>query len=361
MEGPGRLRPLTPYDLPEIAALRQRVFRFSERGSLQAVAAYCERVFCHHPWPDDDLWSLVYEDERGRVAGFLGVIPRRMLFRGEPIRAAIATQIMVAPEARGLAGRRLLRAFLSGPQDLSLSDTANDPARRLWESLGGRVATVHSLIWERPLRPFRHFTARLAQNPVLRAALLPARPLFAASDALAAWLPRPFRRGSPHGRTEPLNAQTAGEAAEQILSHHALRPAYDAETFAWLLGQAAEKHQFGSLTGALVRQASGELAGWFVHYVERGGTSEVVQVAARRKATPLVLAHLLQDARRRGASAVAGRLEPGLLQELAGQGCALRRDGPWTLFHARRPEIVQAIDCGDAFLSRLDGEWWLSF
>jgi len=47
--------------------------------------------------------------------------------------------------------------------------------------------------------------------------------------------------------------------------------------------------------------------------------------------------------------------------ELAALGCGFGRDGPWVLIHSRRPEILPAVERGDAFLSRLDGEWWLSF
>jgi hypothetical protein len=31
------------------------------------------------------------------------------------------------------------------------------------------------------------------------------------------------------------------------------------------------------------------------------------------------------------------------------------------LYHSCRPELADAIARNDAFLSRLDGEWWLSF
>lgn len=110
-----------------------------------------------------------------------------------------------------------------------------------------------------------------------------------------------------------------------------------------------------------MRQSDGAVAGWFLHYVEPGSTSEVLQLAGRPAGRALVLAHLLEDARRRGAIAVAGRLEPTWLPELAAQGCALRDDGPWVLYHSSRPEVAAAIERGDAFLSRLDGEWWLSF
>ena len=183
---PGRLRSFRREDIPEVVALRQQVFQFSERERTERLVAYLERIFYDHPWTQDDLPSLVYEDERGRVSGFLGVIPRPLLFQGAPIRAAVATQLMVAPESRGLVGRRLFRAFLTGPQDLSLSDTANEPARLLWESVGGSVSVTHSLSWTRALRPCRHYGSRASSGSAARRlAWLTARPLLVVADALA--------------------------------------------------------------------------------------------------------------------------------------------------------------------------------
>jgi hypothetical protein len=146
-----------------------------------------------------------------------------------------------------------------------------------------------------------------------------------------------------------------------VLGSRALRPVYDASSLDWLLEQVAEKRQFGSLQRALVRDVTGAVAGWFLYFLNRGGVGQVVQVAARPDAARLVLQHLFHHAWARGAAALAGRLEPGLVPELAALGCRFRREGPWVLVHSRRPEILLAVQRGDAFLSRLDGEWWLSF
>lgn len=356
----GHVRPFRPDDLPDVVGLRRRLFRFTERPSPAELADYCERVFCANPWLDDDLPSLVYEDQRGQVVGFLGVLPRRMTFQDEPIRVAIGTQLMVSPEARGLAGWRLVRAFLAGPQDLSMSDVGNDATRMLWENLGGSVAAAHSVTWEKALRPCRLAVSRLGGGTLGRGAALAAQPLIALGDALAAAWPG-AHDGLSGGDTVPLAPATLAAAAAQLLRAFALRPDYHDDSLAWLLGQAAEKHQFGELVGGLVRQSDGAVAGWFLHYVEPGSTSQVLHLAGRPSERALVLAHLLEDARRRGAIAVAGRLEPAWLPELAAQGCTLRDDGPWVLYAARRPELADAIERGDAFLSRLDGEWWLSF
>ena len=356
--GPGRLRSFRREDIPEVAALRQQVFRFSERERTERLVSYLEHIFYAHPWAQDDLPSLVYEDERGRVAGFLGVIPRPLLFQGAPIRAAVATQLMVAPESRGLVGRRLIRAFLAGPQDLSLSDTANDAARLLWESLGGSVSVTHSLSWTRALRPCRHYASRASSGgPARRAAWLAARPVLAVADALATRLVQ----RAPPGSTEPMDAAVMAATLPRLVGPRALRPVYEDGSLGWLLEQAADKRQFGELRQRLVRGPGGEVAGWFLYYRDGGGVGQVLQVAAARSGLALVLRHLFYDAWRGGLTAVAGRLEPAWAAELGAQRCRFERTGPWVLIHARRTEILHAIVCGDAFVSRLEGEWWLSF
>jgi hypothetical protein len=89
--------------------------------------------------------------------------------------------------------------------------------------------------------------------------------------------------------------------------------------------------------------------------------SQVLQLAARPGAQGLVLSHLKRDAWDHGATAVTGRLDPSLLPALEAERACFRHGQPWTLSYSRRPEVLRAIERGKAFVSRLDGEWWLSF
>jgi hypothetical protein len=73
------------------------------------------------------------------------------------------------------------------------------------------------------------------------------------------------------------------------------------------------------------------------------------------------LQRLLVDAWRNGATAVRGRLDPRHAQELSDRHCWFRREGAWTLVHSRHADLTAAIHQGNAFLSRLEGEWWLRF
>jgi hypothetical protein len=358
----GRLRPLRPDDLPDLVALRRRSFRSGERDDPVDLAAYCDRVFFRNPWQDAELPSLVYEDTRGRPVGFIGSIPRRMIFQDRPIRVVVATQLMVAPEARGLAGRNLVRALLSGPQDLTISDTANEPARRIWASLGAANALLYGFTWERVLRPMRHLRSEVPDRQYLRRfAAFVARPVLAAGDAIVGRIPSDYRFQPPAGALEPLDPTTMVAHADRVFEDYALRPVYDVGSLGWLLAEAAEKRIFGALSSGMVRDQGGQVAGWFIYYGGRRKVGQVLQLAARRGAHDLVMSHMLFDAFKRGMVAIKGRLDPPFISTLGTPQFCLRHEAPWTLVHSRRPEIMQAVERGDSFLSRLDGEWWLSF
>src|SRR2546422_10170131 len=94
--------------------------------------------------------------------------------------------------------------------------------------------------------------------------------------------------------------------------------------------------------------------------LNRGGVSEVVQVAARPDAIGEVREPLLHDAWRRGAVAVSGQLDPGAVRAAPDRYCVFHHDGgTWMLIHSRHSAVLEAIHRGEAFLSRLEGEWWL--
>ncbi len=74
-----------------------------------------------------------------------------------------------------------------------------------------------------------------------------------------------------------------------------------------------------------------------------------------------VLDHLFWDAKKQGAVAVHGRMEPKFMQDFTNRCCFFYRLGGWMTAHSRNPELVSLIHSGDAFLSRLEGEWCLAF
>jgi len=140
------VRPFVEADIPQVAELHRRVFQTGEAPSAELerrYRAYFRGIFLDNPWYDEEVSPLVYEDADGSIAGFLGVMPRRMSIRGRPIQAAVSSQFIVEPGRRStMAAVHLMKTFMSGPQDVSIADEANGLSRKLWESLGGTTAST---------------------------------------------------------------------------------------------------------------------------------------------------------------------------------------------------------------------------
>jgi hypothetical protein len=353
------VRPLREDDVPAAAALFERVYPQHRWRSRAACEAYFREILFANPWRDPALPSWAAE-EGERVCGLYAIVPRRMRLNGRVLRVAVGCQHMVDPgPRRGLTALRLTQACLGGPQDLTLADGANDLMRRMWHGIGGAVPLLYGLHWTRPLRPARHALGLLEQRGVPLARM--ARPLAAAADALAAHLPpNRFLREAPGTQDSTLSAEDMLALLPEVLHGAVLRPEYDARSLGWLLEQAGRKLRFGRLRSRIVH-AQGRAIGWYLAYVRRGAAAEVLQLAAREGCFERVLRHLLADAWRGGATAVRGRVDPRYAQELSRRHCWFRWDGTWTLAHTRDAEVAAAQHSGEAFLSRLDGEWWLRF
>ncbi|MGE5609154.1 MAG: GNAT family N-acetyltransferase, partial [Bacillota bacterium] len=106
-----RIRAFAREDVPEVARLWLRSFRHSDQTPSPDLQAYFDEVFFENPWYDPALPSLVYQNDRDQIIGFLGVMPRPMWFQDRLIRVAVATQLMVDPHHRGFAALELLRRF----------------------------------------------------------------------------------------------------------------------------------------------------------------------------------------------------------------------------------------------------------
>ena len=269
---------------------------------------------------------------------------------------------MVPHRRAGLVAVQLIKNFLSGPQDISLADEAGNDARRLWESLGGTVLTLHSLYWGRFLRPSQFLLSRMTKNKAMAPLVFASTPFYRFVDAVAARAPgSPFRLSASRLSAEEMEAETLLASLTKHTRRHTIRPEYDARSLRWLLEILNRREDHGRFQKVLLRRSDGEVAGWYLYYPNPGGIGEVLQIGATADSIHDVLDHLFHHAWRLGTVALSGRLEPRFLHPLWERRCLFHHRGVWMLVHAHSPELLAAIACGNAFLTRLEGEWCMRF
>lgn len=366
-----RIRSFTKEDIPSVSGLHRRVFGVrNEYGGedptdlLQSsYSTWFDEVFLNNPWKDCATPSLVYEYEDGRIAGFLGVVPRRMVFDGSPVNVALSTQFVVEQESRSAGvGIRLLQAFLAGPQDLSLTDEANHPSRRLWEALGGRTALVYSFNWTRMLSPLDYWMTRIGRRAGATALVKPARPLTRLVDGLISKrFPDRFRPDGSDLVEQDLTAELYIELMQSLAGERRLKPACDVAAFNWLTGLLSRNRLLGDLRGVALNTPGGEPVGLYLCFIKPGGESTLVQLIARRKMEGRVLEHLFTDAWKSGSTAVTGRLDPQHSLVISEKHCSFACGAPWTLIHSQNRELIGAIDSGEALLTGMEGEMSIRF
>jgi hypothetical protein len=348
--------------VPEVAELLAGPSWRAGPGEPARLHADLAATYFDHPWADPALPPLACEDGRGRLEGFLGVVPCPALLDGRPVRAAVSSNLRVRADAGGrrdpTTALRLLGTFLKGPQDLSFADAANDRAKRLWVACGGTAAPLYSLDWLLPLRPSGPLLALQAARPGAR----PRRLLRSAGRALdlagsAAWrrlLPLP-----PAGAlgVAPFDPAAAAAILGRVPGAR-LRAAQDAASLAWVAGMAGRKALAGACRSLMATDGRGGAVGWFTYLQQRPGVGDVLDlVAADRRVGP-VLDLLIRDAAGRGVSLLRGVADAWDLQAYRDRLCLLSA-GRWTLVHARDPALVRAFRQGEAFLQGSEGERWM--
>ena len=358
------IREFDERDIPQVADLHTRVFRPAGVVTARDRARhrdYFATVFLDNPWPAPRLASLVCEQD-GRISGFLGVVPRRMWLKGNHLLAAISSQFIVDPASHSaLIAVQLAKAFLDGPQDLSIWDEATDASRLIWEGLGGTTALLHSIYWTRPLRPARLAVSLLRNRAGLASLASVAGPPSRLVDALATRLRvSQMYQALPRTVGSDLGADIVLAHLPEFTTRDSLRVEYDDRTLDWLMERAASRRTDGHLHKRAVHDEQ-DLIGWYVYHLDGHGSADVLQVAATPASIGEVLDDLLYHAWRQGATAVTGRLDPRFMQAFSDKLCLFHRRGPWMLVSSRKPELVRPFQCGDVSFSRFDGEWCLGF
>lgn len=365
----GSIRPLEREDIPAVCRLHERVLRSGAVGPPPQLLAYFERTFLDCPWADPSIPSLVYENSDGEVAGFIGSHVRRLRMDGRPIRMACSGSLVAAPEARHRGvGALLLRRYLAGPQDITITDSATDTVRRMMVSLGGQALAHASIGWTRVFRPGAASASWLSHSdrwPALaRLVGLVAPVLDRAAPVLERAAPGRLRRRAaviparPDAEAAPLTVHALLEQMGNAARTLRVYPDYDAKYLRWLFSELEVVDVRGVPIRHLVYDCNGRVAGWYVYYLARGGIAQVLQVAAPNGNADLVLDHLFWHAANGGAAAVQGRLEPALLGPLRSHWCLLSRSQV-ALVHTKDQIMLGLLGSPKSLLTRLEGSWWM--
>jgi hypothetical protein len=342
-------------DVPAIAGMFVRVLLKGGRSASAGLIRYFEEVLLGGGAGEPR--SRVFVDARGEVRGFIGIWPRRMLINGRAIEAAAAGSMMVEhPREHPTAGARLLRAFLSGPQDLSFSETANDISQRMWETVGGERLPAASLDWVRVLRP-AGFAVAVARNTHAAASLL--RPAAAGIDRLMAAAGRALPSAGAAAGLHASEATSAEIAAliPMLSASYQLHPDWRAPELALLLAHAERKERYGDLYRRIVYARSGQPAACYLYYGRRGEIARVLQVLARPEAAGAALDSLFCHAAAVGCVGVRGRADLVLFDALIARRCFLFHSSA-TVVHARDKALLEEVKGARALLTGLAGESW---
>ena len=360
------VRAFAEDDIPKVADLYWTVLRKHKGPSPVEVRSRMHELYFENPWIDSSLPSLVV-DEKGSIAGFLGVVPRRMSLGGQSFLTALGGNFVVHPDFRNsLAGLHLLRAYMSGGQDLSLTDSANDVSRTLLERLGFTTIMPFSVHWVRLLRPSRFASfamSRLAGNAIATSLEFVARPFCAAMDRLAGGLTfSPLCQIKSPLRARELDVETLLCCQKEFRNGYSLWTEYDVHSLSWLLSFMARMKGHGDkLQAVLLCDQTLKTVGWYIYSSAPGRIGEVVQIGGERRRIKDILYRLFHDAWSHGVIALHGIVDRQLMAEFSEMNCFFTCRGGWMVAHSRKSTFLEPLNRGDAFLSRLDGEWCLAF
>lgn len=355
-----KIRSFTRDDVPAVASLFQKIFRRDPDQVPESLKTYLAHLYFENPWYDGTLSSLVYE-ENGYIGGFVGALPFPFLVSGTRIMAVVAGNLMMDAGLRNpFAAVRMLKQLFAGPQDATLTDTATDKARKIWEGLGSATIPTYSLQWLRILRPSQFMVSTwMGRNTGLSPLGFLARPISTGLDWVTGQIPKsPLRLKKSELNGRELGPETLLEGIREFSRKQRLIPDYSIQSLRWLLAEASQKQEYGALRRVALFDKAGTLAGWYMYYPNPGKTGQVLQCVGRPSTISEVLAHLFDDALQRGSLALIGRFEPKMAKELSEKLCIIVQRGSYVQAISRHPLVMEALYAGDAFFTRMEGEWW---
>lgn len=349
-----QIRELFPNDIDQVADLHRQSGIGDAPRELTRLCDYYKTTFLDSPWHNPALSSLVCCDANGQITGFIGVLSRQMSYNKTPLNVAVAHRFMVNPQqASPLAAIRLMKQFLSGPQDLSISDGANDQGKQFWLGSGGQISWLYSMEWFKPLCPASYFLtiASRKKQSWFRFFL----PLCRLMDSVGYCPQRKTPISDGRIEEEILIPEKLLGCIQKFAAAKQLAPIYTIEEFQWLYRFMEQNTMRGKLEGCLLKDACSKIIGCFLYYLKKEGIAEVMLLCADKNKESDVYHCLLNHLRSKKAIGLIGRMVPDFIPAFGKDKVFFKR-GSWAMIHSRRPELLESIHSGKVFLSSLEGE-----
>lgn len=359
------IRKLALEDIPAVAGLFQRVFLHRTGQSSAELQTYIRHLYLDFPGNDPEIGSLVHVRDDGVITGFVGGNALNYTFDGRTLRAGVCGSLMVeGRESDPLAGARLLKAFTSGPQDITFSETASETSVAMFTKLRGSVLTNYSLDWLRIIRPGA-FALQVGSermrplrmfSPLVRGADRAFLGRMGAEDLRWSGVPSEHRARGGFTVAE-IDVKAFLPLLDSFTSQFTVRPDWAPGQIEAILADAAQKVEYGPMTLASVSARTGTPVGAFVYHLKPGGIGRVLQVLARPGQQGSVLDAMIDHAAQAGAAALRGRTQPMLMDAMLGRRISFTHLAS-TVIRARDPEVLRAFQEGKGFFNGLAGEHW---
>jgi hypothetical protein len=101
--------------------------------------------------------------------------------------------------------------------------------------------------------------------------------------------------------------------------------------------------------------------GSYVIYTRPHGSALVADLRARPGGIGTVIDHLLEETAGIGATAVSGRFDTRLADDVAARGALILATPNGIVAHSRDRDLLARVTRESTAISRLDGEWWMAF
>lgn len=361
-----KVRTFENSDVDDVANLFQRLLRKTSESASEDLKSYFRQLFLDHAPAEPAYRSRVHLRDDGSLSGFIGVLPVSMDFEGRQITALDCGNFACDDrDTDPFAGARLLRDVLSGPQDLSFTETANDVSTEMWRSMRATVLGPYSLGWVRVLHPVS-FALEAASKHLRPVKLI--RPLGRTLDKIAlsatrksSWLSYASKPGKADAfvTKEMTDAEFAAHLPG-LIRQFTLKPNWGQSELEMMLSHASNKRNYGDRFQRAVQNRAGKVVGLYLFYGRKGGIGRTIQIVSEAGHESVVIDCLFRDAFEQGLVAVRGATQPNLLQAMIGKKCAFVPSSS-TIVHTRDQSLLEAMNSGRAFINGLAGEGWTRF